>query len=159
LYATISQYIRYKTVTYYTITCDDKGSSVAEDFFARMLANPNLKSQTDQIAVWIKKVGNHKKGLEKNQLRFERKCWAIPPRKVKTDNGKKIEIRLYCHWINERIVILFNGGLKTENDPMSCPNIRMHFLQAQTWTNQIEKAGIEHNGKEITNLNDIILKC
>lgn len=40
-------------------------------------------------------------------------------------------IRLYCVHISPRIVVLFNGGIKTNLDPDLCENVKTHFSQAR----------------------------
>ena len=66
-----------------------------------------------------------------------------------------IDLRLYCHWVNERIVILFNGGIKTTKLAQDCSNVSRHFYNAQTWVKRLNEIGIETNGRKITNLNDL----
>src|ERR1035437_2497436 len=141
--------MKYNKVTYYTIKCEKNEKSQAEDFFYRLSKDFKNINQIEQFAIWLERVGNSRNGLEYDFLRFEDKCFAIPPRKLKTQNGKKIELRLYCYWINERIVILFNGDKKTTDKAHDCPNVRFTFLQAQIWTKQLIEAKIENDGVKI----------
>lgn len=158
MHATISIYKRFTAVTFYTIRCEDKQSS-ADDFFTRMSQEKELINQVQIIAAWMKRVGNSYDGLTYDMLREEDKSFAIPPKRVRMKDGSRVELRLYCHWINERIVILFNGGKKTHNKALLCPNVRSYFLQAQSWSKQLNNSGIEHDGYEIINQSDILINC
>ena len=69
-----------------------------------------------------------------------------------------IDLRLYCHWVSENIIILYNGGIKTVRAAQDCPNVSKHFYNAQSWTKQLLEIGIERNGRMITNLEELYIK-
>ncbi|MBC7862551.1 MAG: hypothetical protein IAF38_06210 [Bacteroidia bacterium] len=159
MFAQLILFKKFKTVTYYTVKCDDRKLSAAEDFFTRMNEVAGLNEQLERLVWWMMSVGNSYSGIEKNMLRFEDRCFALPSYELRTENGKTIELRLYCYWVNENILILFNGDKKTKPKALDCQNVRKHFMQAQTWTNQIIRAGLEYTENEIANTEEILIKC
>jgi hypothetical protein len=154
----VSEYWTYKTVTWYTLTYEETGIKSLNDFFTRMselgdkIGNEKIKQDLQDLANWMKNIGDSIYGVNKSILREERRCYALPHKQV-----KGLGLRLYCYWVSEQIIILFNGGIKTENNPEHCPNIRQHFYQAQSWSKQLENIGILHNGRKITNLEELYL--
>lgn len=48
-------------------------------------------------------------------------------------------IRLYCKFLSPNIVLLFNGGIKTQQNPANCPNVSIHFKRAKSISNFINK--------------------
>ncbi len=47
---------------------------------------------------------------------------------------------MYCLRANENVVILFNGDIKTTQYPQDCPNVKLHFKQANQLTKAIDAA-------------------
>jgi hypothetical protein len=41
--------------------------------------------------------------------------------------------------ISKSVVILYNGGVKTKNNPLDCPNVAPHFSFAAQVTREIDK--------------------
>lgn len=50
-----------------------------------------------------------------------------------------IDLRLYCFPAGPRTLILFNGDVKTHDDPEQCPQVRPHFLLAKRLGRILEK--------------------
>ena len=77
--------------------------------------------------------------------RQENKAVALPPKgtfaEVKIQSN--FPFRLYCYRINENIVILFNGGLKTAQKVADCPDLSMKFRDAQIFVKAIEEGFYE----------------
>lgn len=82
--------------------------------------------------------------------------WHCHPRRNTLDTD--IDLRLYCHWVNNRIMILYNGGIKTTHRAQDCPNVSRHFYNAQSWTKQLIEIRIETRGQDITNLEELYIK-
>lgn len=101
-------------------------------------------------------IGNHEEGAVFDLFRQERLCVALPPKGKYLD--KAIDLRLYCHWVSRNVVILFNGGVKTANKAQDCPNVSIHFYNAQSWTKQLMEIGIETNGQRIVNIDELYIK-
>jgi hypothetical protein len=156
LFATIEEFARFDTVTYYTVRGEVVTLSETENFLERMKKEPDYAYQLDELIAWLKGIGNDKKGAIFDLFRPERLCVALPP-KSKYLN-KAIDLRLYCHWVSKNIVILFNGGIKTAKIAQDCPNVSRHFYNAQSWTKQLIDIGIEKDGAEITNLEELYIK-
>ena len=155
-FATIEQFARYRTVTYYTVKCEDAALSEADDFFERMEQESDYIDQLERLVAWIESIGNDEEGAVYDLFRQERSCLALPPQGKYLDGS--IDLRLYCYWVNENIVILYNGGIKTANNAQDCPNVSRHFYNAQSWTKQLAEIGIETNKGEITNLDELYIK-
>ena len=118
-YATIEEFARFSTVTYFTVKGEDSKLSETDDFLLR-------------------------------------NCLALPPKRQHLDTP--IDLRLYCHWISHRIVLLYNGGIKTAANAQDCPNVSRHFYNAQSWTRQLNDIGVEIVGQDIANIEELYIK-
>ena len=49
---------------------------------------------------------------------------------IKEANKEDYGLRLYCKRLRDDIVVLFNGDIKTKNNPIDCDNVKLHFLRA-----------------------------
>ena len=153
--ATIEVFVRYKTVCFYTVKREDASSSEADDLFERMEQQPEYADQLEQYIAWLEDVGDHEEGALFEYFRDERICVALPPKRQYLDNA--IDLRQYCHWVSPQVVILYNGGIKTTRTAQECPNVSRHFYNAQSWTKKLKEIGIETDGQNITNLDDLII--
>jgi hypothetical protein len=155
-YATIQEFARFKTVTFHTLKGEDAALSETDDFLARMERESAYAVQLEQLIGWLILIGDDKEGAIFDLFRPERNCVALPPK------GKYLELaidlRLYCHWVSENVVILYNGGIKTAQKVQDCPNVSRHFYNAQSWTKQLIEIGIETNGPVITNIEELYIK-
>lgn len=141
----------YEKVSYYSVVVDqddltiDDASSLFEQF---IIQNEGTnKEKLNHILAWLKEIGN-KHGAKTQFFRSEQKdgeAVGLPPTKYSlkptyTEDGAVVpnNLRLYCHRLNEHVVILFSGGTKTQLKAQECPNIKTHFLQANELTNVID---------------------
>ena len=154
-FATIEEFARFKTATFYTLKEENAALSETDDFLKRMREESDFRSQVNRLLRLIENIGNHKEGAVYDLFRQERLCIALPP---KGRYQGEIDLRLYCFWVSERIVILFNGGLKTANKAQDCPNVSHHFYNAQGWARQLIEIGIESEGQTITNIEELYIK-
>lgn len=155
-YATIVEFKRYKRVTYYSIKQDDDDDSETDKFFNKLENIVEISEELDNIVHWIKSIGNMR-GAQIKHFRPENLAVALPPpRNVKGTVANNI--RLYCHWVNEGVVILFNGGVKTNIDPVLCKNVKPHFLNAQKHIKQLKEIGIDTTNRKITNIDELIIE-
>jgi len=144
---------QYKKVSYYSICLDDEDVPIDEkeslfELFIRAHESEN-KKKLNHILAWLQEIGN-KYGAVEDFFRNEQnngEAMGLPPKKnskepVYTENGKTIpnNLRLYCHRMNESVVILFSGGIKTAYTPQECPNVRTHFKNANQFTITIDNA-------------------
>ena len=105
---------------------------------------------------WLRIIGDDK-GAHEDYFRDEGIVWALPP-EAKIMKGRFVKnIRLYCHLVSSSVVILYNGGIKSEATVQQCPNVSMHWQNAKIATRKL-KDQIEHEGKRITNIEDIIIQ-
>ncbi len=155
-FATIEEFARFDTVTYYTVRGEDAILSETDDFFRRIEKEAAYGNQLEHLLFWLENIGNDKKGAAFDLFRQERNCIALPPKRRFLDAA--IDLRLYCHWVSKNVVILFNGGIKTAKIAQDCPNVSRHFYNAQSWTKQLMEIGIEADGSEITNKEDLYIK-
>jgi len=155
-FATIEEFARFDTVAFYTVKGEENTLSETENFLERMKKKAVYAEQLDELISWLKIIGNDKRGAVFSVFRSERVCVALPPKSKYLD--KAIDLRLYCHWVSKNVVILFNGGIKTASKAQDCPNVSHHFYNAQSWTKQLTEIGIETEGPEITNIEELTIK-
>jgi len=113
-------------------------------------------SQLRKLVKWFKITGDNIEGASFGLFRQEGLCVALPPQGKYLE--ETIDLRLYCHWVSENIIILYNGGIKTTRTAQDCPNVSRHFYNAQSWTKQLLGVGIERKGRTITNLEELYIK-
>jgi len=109
----------------------------------------NKKNKVIHIVNWLKEIGD-RYGAQDDLFRDEQKqgeANALPPegthrRPTYTEDGKNIpnNLRLYCYRLNEHVVILFSGAIKTAKYAQDCPNVNPHFKQANRLTKAIDTA-------------------
>lgn len=123
----------------YSIQRDNDRYTFADDFFTRMgqlaVADPTVKDQLELFESNIDRIARRNRSLfERNCLRPEEKATALPSKdRYLRSLGLEppIALRLYCFLVGPRTLILFNGDLKTHDDPEQCPRVRPHFLLAK----------------------------
>ena len=146
-FANIKPIARYKKVAYYSVCIDDASVSLFEEFIKHHeVAN---KSKLNHVLEWMKIIGD-KYGARSYLFRPEAEfadASALPPKGIEREPffielGKKKanNIRLYCLRANDNVVILFNGDIKTTQYPQDCPNVKLHFKQANQLTKAIDTA-------------------
>lgn len=155
-FATIEGFARFKTVAFYTLKGDEATFSETDNFLIRMEKELEYKEQFERLLSWLEIIGNDSRGADADLFRQERICVALPP--PKKHLASRIDLRLYCHRVNEHVVILFNGGIKTANNAQDCPNVSRHFYNAQSWVKQLQEIGIETLGRNIINIEDLYIK-
>ena len=143
----------YKKVCYYSVCIDNEEEDVNDiyslfDIFIKNHEKKN-KKKLNHILAWLKEIGN-KYGALPDLFRPEQKygeAVGLPPNQtykspVYTEDGKKSpnNLRLYCHRLNNYVVFLFCGDLKTADTPQNCPNVKNHFELANKLTQVIDKA-------------------
>lgn len=160
---------RFNKVNYYSVSIDDE-DSLFRQFITKHTAIDRVK--LNHILEWIKIIGN-KTGAYEQYFRNESETAdtrALPP-KGKDREPVYIEIdesgieqnigndlRLYCMRINEHVVFLFNGDIKTAKKAQDCDNVRHHFRMANKLTALIDRALIEKEIKWNENCTDIIVE-
>lgn len=140
-------------VNYYSILLPSDRLTLFEQFvYYHTKTHPN---KLNHILAWLKMLGD-RIGARMEYFRNEAllsDTVALPPygkfRKpsyVETDPTTGVlyeqanNLRLYCMRVNESVVILFSGGIKTAIKAQNCPNVRSHFNQANHLCKSINQA-------------------
>ncbi len=152
--ARIEDFETYKFIGYYSLRSELKGYSEAEDFFIRMDEIEDIQDDLDKLWYWLEQIAD-KTGWYAEAFRHEGICVALPPKKRIT--GEYNDLRLYCHLITNNVVVLFNGGIKTQDNPEDCPNVKQHFSNAKGWAYKLDREKIETDWTEIIDVEEIFI--
>ena len=133
-------------VTFHTVRWEDAELSETDKFIEKYINDPTHKESLQELIQLITEVIGNKYGAKQAFFnRQENKAVALPPKgtfaEVKIQSN--FPFRLYCYRINENIVILFNGGLKTAQKVENCPDLSMKFIEAQSFVKAIEEGFYE----------------
>jgi len=136
----------YNKVVYYSIVVngDEDHASIFEGFIDKQsVVN---KEKLNHILTWLKEIGN-RYGALPHFFRHEKGATALPPPGVnrepcyiEEDHTASNNLRLYCHRLNEHVVILFDGDVKTTDQAQDCPQVATHFNFANTLALAIDNA-------------------
>lgn len=117
---TITLYKEFEKVCFYSIHEEKMDLCETDQFFNRFKDEASYSKDIQTIKYWIEKIGNDYGALDRH-FRPERKAKAIPIPPPKSN------LRLYCHHINEQIVVLGNGGIKSSQKVKDSPDALPHF--------------------------------
>ncbi|WP_282160923.1 hypothetical protein [Ulvibacterium marinum] len=166
----------YAKVCYYSVCLNQEDRSVDDvdslyESFIKEQEVLNL-DKLNHITAWLGEIGD-KYGATTRYFRHEQhqgEAMGLPPNQigkepVYTEDGETVpnNLRLYCHRLNENVVILFSGAIKTAKTPQECPNVKKHFELANKLTNIIDSAIRERDivwidgSKDIDYSDDLIL--
>lgn len=138
--ATIKIYKRYKKVIFYSILLEGKPRSEYSDFLFRFIDDEENLPELRQLVSFIAQMGE-RKGAIKNFFKNEDYAFRFSvPGYIETYNPLNFGFRLYCLPINENIVILFNGCMKSNQKATQCPNCSSHFRTANRLSQKINEA-------------------
>lgn len=135
----------FKFATYYTVRWDESEENETNKFVLKYSRSENHKVYFQQIAALIADMGDRKGARKHYFTRHEDAASALPPKETFEVSGIEIEffrnpLRLYCTRINDQIVILFNGGLKTSQTVQLSPELLPKFRDAQYFARTIWQA-------------------
>lgn len=140
---TLSREFTYQRVKFYSVTFEDDVSE-ADKFFEKMEQFAAEEDSSRFIALF-EEIGNHR-GAKERYFRKENAFDAFPPKnkeikELKLDAFEPIDNwRLYCLRLSDTIVVLFNGGIKTTDKALECPQVSPFFRQAEKLTKMIDEA-------------------
>jgi hypothetical protein len=165
-FATIIEYQRYDYITYYTVLFEDRSDSEAERFFSRNELRENHLTALQQIARWLKRIGQRRKGAQADFFRSVQGFHELPPPRYKLQKfgDDTLELRLFCMRLSENIVILFNGGIKTSEATQDSPDLLPHFREASKLTKAIDQSlalphpDIKIEGKSLIGFENTVLE-
>lgn len=142
-------------VSYYTVQVSGRPTSEMVDFYSRMKVNGN-EGQLGIIGRRITQIGN----LGADKRFFEREALMkggnLPDFHFLKGNAQTdLCARLYCVRLSDSIVILLNGGCKTEKNIRDCENCRSHYEFAVKISDALKLA--EMQGKIGTDGLDLLI--
>lgn len=161
IFATIEEAIRFDLVTYYTVRLEVGGVKADKSEFEKWIAKHSedeyIADEYHDIMALLERMGR-KLTAKLRYFRNERNADALPPNWLKLTREEKEahipyskNLRLYCIRITERIVILFNGAVKSDGARTAeeCQNVRRFFRQANAFAKAIDTA-LTHNDLQIS---------
>jgi hypothetical protein len=162
-YVNLQEFRDFRKVRFYTFCFEDSDKNETDKFFSKMKTEDLYADDLNRLAQWIVEIGdNHGALIE--LFRFEEEAHALPPppigqRKIGVIHIQNNDLRLYCIWISESIVILANGGIKKSATLQGTPELIPHFRFAKAMGKQINQLLTEGNfrfkGKEILDIESI----
>lgn len=132
-------------VTFYTIHREGDEFSETDKFYLKFRDNPDYKEHLQQLTSLLFNVMGEEHGANKNFFtRYENAATALPPLKSRISslelNYAGFPLRLYCYRINDHLVVLFNGDIKTTAAVQDDPRLVLLFNQANHYVRQIDGA-------------------
>jgi len=147
-------------VTYYSIKIEVDGrlneKTEMQLFFEKHLNNPVTKEWAQDLYEWLNTRIGIEKGAEERLFRSERHAQALPPNIQAINKATNYNLRLYCVRVNEQIVILLNGGMKTARTAQECEIVGPHFKFANQFAHSFWKA-IKNGVIQIDKKNRVLL--
>lgn len=167
------RHVRYFSVRF--VTEDDEGLTLFHEFMDRMGQVKDADQELDWILNWVEHIGdNVPYPLRDGFFRHERAAMALPPpidrakderRKAKrhdrlTEEAVELEVgqlRLYCHPVNDHVVFLFSGAIKTKgvDKAEDCKVVSPHFKLANVLARRIDQAFMDDDITWTDNRTDI----
>ena len=154
---------KYDKVSYYSVSINAEATSLFESFIAQHTVINRVKLK--HILDWIEVIGL-KHGAKTHLFRSEAygaDTSALPPTGkdkepsyIEEGEIESNNLRLYCFRLNEAVVILYNGDLKTADKAQDCSNVKPHFLLANKITKALENAIKENDIRWNEDCTDII---
>lgn len=139
----------FRHVRYFSVRREGEGLTLFHGFLDRTGNDPALAQELDWMLNWIEHIGNDVPApLRDGFFRHEGAASALPPPAGvarKAIRGSALELasgnlRLYCHPVNDHVVFLFSGGIKTTARAQDCSNVRGHFKLANTLARKVDDA-------------------
>ena len=127
-------------VRYYTIQIVGEEHNVFEQFILRHQQEPSLTEEFNDLLAWITIRMGEQRGALERFFRHERMAKALPPPPRYLEINYEHQLRLYCMRIIDRIVILFDGAVKTAATAQECPIVGPHFRMANQYADAIDQA-------------------
>lgn len=167
-FAKIKHINSYRFVEYYSICMEEDGDVSLFEKFITKHSQHNYE-KFNHIMSWIKWIGN-RYAAKLEYFRNEAEtadASALPPVNPnwqptfvewddESQSGETNNLRLYTFRVNEHVVFLFNGDLKTAAKAQDCDNVRPHFRLANKLTELLDKS-FGHGIKLNDELTDIIV--
>ncbi len=87
----------------------------------------------------IKEIG--KRGARSYFFKFESAAHALPivSQAIMDANKEDFGLRLYCIRLTDNVLVLLNGDIKTDINPINCKNVKEHFSNANKIAKRLDK--------------------
>jgi hypothetical protein len=136
--------------TFYTVrwvSNDDNVPSETDKFFDTYAVpeHPFEEKALQLFRLITESIGNRYGATDDFFDRIENKAQALPPKPKRwleeiKDLGVNFPLRLFCYRVTEKIVVLFNGGVKDADSAQESKDISMKFYEAQAFVKKIEES-------------------
>lgn len=161
LYVHLQLFKSFKKVNFYTFKFEDELHTETEKFFNKFENDVFVLNDLNNMVAWLTLIGE-KYGAKTPFFRHEAAAHALPPPMSKMIKEVIVnDLRLYCVWISEEIVILANGGIKQSQKVQDSDDLLPHFRFANIMAKQIDELirnkEFHFNKKQIQNLSEIEL--
>jgi len=135
---------QYKKVRYFSIWFKENEVNEFFGFLNRMEDIVEVSDDLSNLLVWIEEIGENYGAIKNRFFRNESitaDVQALPPpaREMEAHEIQVEDLRLYCMVLNENIVFLFNGGIKTKDNAKDCPNVGPYIKQANRLVRLIDE--------------------
>jgi hypothetical protein len=166
-YVTLQVFKTFPKVRYYTFQIEGHDRNETDKFFSKLEFVEAITDDLYRLNRIIITIGE-RTGAIIDLFRPEDEAVALPPKPsfrlkqiLQIRELEHNNLRLYCIWISEKIVILANGGVKTSQKTEDSPDLMPHFRFIKSMGKQINRLIIENSftfeGKEIVDLENIDL--
>ena len=130
--------ISNENLTFYSVSFEGDENNEFEKFLNKFSKDETVSNELGILKGWINKIKNT--GAKEYLFnRKEERAEALPPRGSYLDVNYHRQLRLYCCRISDRVVFLFNGGIKTKNKAQDCPNVGPKFREANELVKAIDE--------------------
>ncbi len=132
-------------VTFYTVRVEDSELSEMDKFLCKFKGDTQYGRALQELVSFLMDVMGEQQGAHPAFF-TRRENWAVglPPSKARigeiTLRYPDFPLRLFCYRVNDELVILFNGGPKTDTSAQKSEDLNMPFLQANEFARRISKA-------------------
>ena len=132
--------------TLYTVTKDGEEWSETEKFFRRFHQS-EFKRPLQELAMLLQDTIGDRYGARDHYFRNENNAMALPPRGELalgdlTINYSDFPLRLHCLRISDKLLVLFNGGIKTSQKAQHGATSTA-FREANAFARKIVQAMVE----------------
>lgn len=151
---------QFKKINYYSVQFEEREVCEFYDFLNRMEDIEAISEDLSNLLTWIEIIGDEYGAIKDKYFRNESiyaDVSALPPgsNKLTSLNLPVKNLRLYCMVLNEHVVFLFNGGIKTVRNAKDCPNVGSYIKQANALAKSIDTliaTGSIYWNKKFTNI-------
>lgn len=125
-------------VTFYTVKNVNDELSELEKFDEKEF--PDHENEKGQLYAILNEIA--RRGARAHYFKFEGSFHALPrvSEETKNENENDFGLRLYCLYLTNELVILYNGDIKTHINPEKCKSVNPHFQLAKKITEKLDKA-------------------